>query len=201
MSRTSNSESLLIEKIQEGDEYAFEIVFLKYHEPLCRYIWKFVRSRVLAEGIVQEVFTDVWNDRENLNSSGHLRGLLYEMARNKALDHIKHQKIVDQYIIEAKQKIEEDLQLSIQEEGKYDSRIFHQSLQKAVEELPPKGRQIFELNRNEGLTYLEISEYLDISVKTVETHMRRVFQKLREHLSKYVSILCIGVILGLFPFL
>ena len=55
-----------------------------------------------------------------------------------------------------------------------------------------KGRQIFELNRNEGLTYLEISEYLDISVKTVETHMRRAFQKLRESLKKYILLFVIG---------
>ena len=198
MSRTDKSEGLLIQRIREGEEYAFEIAFLKYREPLSRYIWKFVCRRSLSEEIAQEVFADVWNDRKNLQPSGHLRGLLFEMARNKALDQIKHQKIVYQYISEAKQQKKEDIHLRIQEIEKDDFRVFRQALQESIEDLPPKGRQIFELNRNEGLTYLEISEYLDVSVKTVETHMRRVFQKLRERLSKYVPVLFFGVCLGLY---
>lgn len=197
MSRANKTEYLLIKRIREGEEYAFEIAFLKYREPLCRYIWKFVRCRVLSEGIVQDVFTDVWKDKSNLNPSGHLRGLLYEMARNKALDYIKHRKIADQYISEVKQQSKENFRLNLQNEEKYDRRAFLRALQESIDDLPPRGRQIFELNRDEGLTYLEISEHLDISVKTVETHMRRVFEKLRERLSKYVPILLLGAFLEL----
>ena len=62
MNRSDKGESLLIQRIQEGEEYAFEIVFLKYREPLCRYIWKFVRSRALAEEIVQDV-RGWWNGK------------------------------------------------------------------------------------------------------------------------------------------
>src|SRR5690554_6621762 len=101
MKGANKSEGLLIQQIREGEEYAFEIVFLKYREPLCRYIWKFVRSAALAEEIVQDVFADLWKDKDALNPSGHLRGLLFEIARNKALDHIKHQKIAEKYLIEA----------------------------------------------------------------------------------------------------
>ena len=100
----NNGESLLIQRIKEGEEYAFEIAFLKYHSPLCRFTWKYVRSKALSREIVQEVFADVWEDREDLDPDGHLRGFLYEMARNKALNYIKHQKIVDDYISEARQR-------------------------------------------------------------------------------------------------
>lgn len=192
MNRPNKSEGLLIQRIQEGEEYAFEIVFLKYREPLCRYIWKFVRSSVLAEEIVQDVFADLWDGKNTLNVSGHLRGLLFEIARNKALDHIKHQKIVDQYLLDAKEWRNEELQTNqLMVEG-YDSPSVDRMLKESMNELPPKGRQIFELNRIEGLTYLEISEHLDISVKTVETHMRRVFQKLRESLKKYTLLFVVG---------
>lgn len=199
MSRPNKSESLLIQRIQEGEEYAFEIVFLKYREPLCRYIWKFVRSTVLAEEIAQDVFTDLWAGKKTLNVSGHLRGLLFEIARNKALDYIKHQKIADQYLLDAKQWKDEELQANLLMTDGLDSHSVDKMLKESMNELPPKGRQIFELNRNEGLTYLEISEYLDISVKTVETHMRRVFQKLRLSLKKHMLLLIIGntVIWGL----
>src|SRR5690625_447619 len=192
MNRSDKGESLLIQRIQEGEDYAFEIVFLKYREPLCRYIWKFVRSTALAEEIVQDVFTDLWDGKNTLNVSGHLRGLLFEIARNKALDHIKHKKVVEQYLLEAKQYRDEELQINLLMTEGRDAHSFDKLLKELMNELPPKGRQIFELNRNEGLTYLEISEYLDISVKTVETHMRRAFQKLRERLKKYMLLFVIG---------
>lgn len=187
----NKGEKLLIQRIREGEEYAFEIAFLKYHASLCRCIWKYVRSEELSKEIVQEVFADVWDDRKNLSPSGHLRGFLFEIARNKALDYIKHQKIVDQYISEAKQQKEEHFF-----QRKHRQEVDNQELIEEVEEeitnLPPRGRQIFELNRKEGLTYREISEFLDISIKTVETHMRRTLKKLRNRLSAYISILLIS---------
>lgn len=193
----SKGESLLIQKIREGDEHAYEIAFLKYYTPLCQYTWKYVWAEELSKEIVQEVFTEVWEDRKNLKPSGHLRGFLFEVARNKALDYIKHQKIVERYLSEAKrQKKENLLQSSYREEGA--SQGFHEAIEEAINSLPPKGRQIFELNRKEGLTYREISEYLNISVKTVETHMRRVLKKLRERLSKYApSFLLFGILGGI----
>src|SRR5690625_67072 len=196
MNRSDKGERLLIQRIQEGEDYAFEIVFLKYREPLCRYIWKFVRSSALAEEIVQDVFADLWDEKNTLNPAGHLRGFLFEVARNKALDHIKHQKVTDQYLLEAKQYRDEELYLNLLKAEKYDHQFLNRILKESMYELPSRGRQIFELNRNEGLTYRDISEYLDISVKTVETHMRRVFQKLRENLGKYVHLYIIGSVMA-----
>ncbi|MFH5832054.1 RNA polymerase sigma-70 factor [Halalkalibaculum sp. DA3122] len=193
-----NGEKLLIQRIREGEEYAFEIAFLKYHTPLCRYIWKYVRSEELSKEIVQEVFTDVWDDRKNLSPSGHLRGFLFEIARNKALDYIKHQKIVDRYISEAKKKKREDFFQRIHHRES-DDREFIEAVKAEIANLPPRGREIFELNRKEGLTYREISDYLDISIKTVETHMRRTLQKLRDRLSAYIPTLLIyGMVQFLF---
>lgn len=183
----SDSEALLIKKIREGDEYAFEIAFLKYYTPMCKYIWKYVRSEILAEEIIQEVFATIWETRFNLNSGGHLRGLLYEMARNKALDYIKHQKIVDQYISEAKQKKKKTSYTTIDFEVSNHKPLVNDVWQ-AINDLPPKARQIYKLNREEGLTYKEIASYLDISIKTVESHMRRVLKILRDRLSKYLPL-------------
>ena len=181
-----NNDVILIEGIQEGNEYAFKIAFLKYYTQISKYILKYVRSKDLAEDIVQEVFTDLWDIRTRLDPQGHLRGLLYEMARNKALDYIKHKKIVDGYVAETKRRNRENLYRSFYQE-EHEKQFLYDAINKATKDLPPKGHQIFELNRNEGLTYREISEYLDISVKTVETHMRRALKKLRQHLFKYVS--------------
>ncbi|NGP89250.1 RNA polymerase sigma factor [Fodinibius halophilus] len=180
-----NSESLLIKKIREGDEYAFEIVFLKYYSPMCKYIWKYVRSEALAKEIVQEVFATVWETRSDLDPSGHLRGLLYEMARNKALDYIKHQKIVDQYLEERRKENRKDTVEHIKVD---EDPIRERDVEQAIDALPHKARLVYKLNREEGLTYKEIAKYLEISIKTVESRMRRVFQILRDRLSKYSPI-------------
>ncbi|MDR8393346.1 RNA polymerase sigma-70 factor [Aliifodinibius sp. S!AR15-10] len=197
MGRGSEGELLLIQRIREGEEYAFEITFLKYHTPLCRYLWQYVRSEELAKEIAQEVFADIWENRENLDPSGHLRGFIYEVARNKALNRIKHQEIADQYIAEAREQKKQELYIDKHHEEK-NYKDFSGAIEESISNLPPRGRQIFELNRNEGLTYAEISEYLDISIKTVETHMRRTFQKLRDSLSKYVSTVILSGIIWKF---
>jgi len=182
---SENSESLLLEKIKGGDEYAFEIAFLKYYTPMCKYIWKFVRSEALAEEIVQDVFGRIWERRKKLDPNGHLRGLLYEAARNKALDNIKHQKIIDTYIAETKKTKREYATIKGNDKP---SRELVRDIEEAIEGLPPKARQVYILNREEGLTYKEIAGYLEISIKTVESRMRRVLQILRAHLSKYLSL-------------
>jgi len=181
------SESLLIKKIREGDEYAFEIAFLKYYTPMCKYIWKYVRSEALAEEVIQEVFATVWEMRFNLDPGGHLRGLLYEMARNKALDYIKHQKIIDQYIAEAKQERKNPSRTTI-DFDEDNNKPLVDDIREAINNLPPKARRVYQLNREEGLTYKEIAAYLDISNKTVESRMRRVLQILRNRLSKYLPL-------------
>lgn len=179
----SEGESLLIQRIKEGEEHALNITYLKYHTLLRRYLWKYIRSEESAEDIVQDVFTEVWENREYLDRAGHLRGFLYESARNKALNHIKHQKIVNQYISELKQQKKASFYGDFYH-GENDYRAVSKTIEESICNLPPRGRQIFELNKNEGLTYMEISEYLDISLKTVETHMRRAFKKIRNCLSK-----------------
>jgi RNA polymerase sigma-70 factor (ECF subfamily) len=185
--KTANKETLLIKKIREGDEHAFEIVFLKYYTPLCRFSWKYVHSEVLSEEIVQEVFAQIWEKRLQLDVDGHLRGLLYDATRNKALNYIKHQKIVDDYILEARQKMNDNIySLTSSTDKKYEEVI--RVIDKVVEELPPKSKRIYKLNREEGLTYREIADYLEISVKTVESQMSRVLKILRVRLSQFLPI-------------
>src|SRR5690625_2458429 len=154
---------------------------------MCKYIWKYVRSEALAEEVIQEVFATVWEMRFNLDPGGHLRGLLYEMARNKALDYIKHQKIIDQYIAEAKQERKNPSRTTI-DFDEDNNKPLVDDIREAINNLPPKARRVYQLNREEGLTYKEIAAYLDISNKTVESRMRRVLQILRSRLSKYLPL-------------
>ena len=96
-------------------------------------------------------------------SMGHLSGLLYEATRNKSLNYIKHQKIIGQYLKQAKQNnIYETVVMPENNEHLYEELI--NLTNKIVEELPSKAKNIYKLNREEGLTYREIAEYLGISL-------------------------------------
>ena len=196
---TNKGEILLISKIREGEKHAFEIAFLKYFDALANYGYKFVRSRELAREITQEVFTKLWENRERLDETGNLQSLLYTMCKNLALDYIKKEKITEKYLAEFSiEKRERSYSYSelLNEEEEYPGLM--EALSDILQSLPAKARLIYELNRDEGLKYVEIAEYLGISVKTVETQMCRNLQKIREGLAKYapaISLVTIGSLL------
>lgn len=190
---SKNEDSQLIERIRLGDEEAFRIIFLNHYEPLCNYIWKYVRSKYLAEEVVQEVFANMWEHRDKLDKDGHLRGLLYESARNRALNYIKHQKIINQYIKENR-CLKQDESYLLQDPLDHHDQMFLNSVRRAIENLPPKARQIYKMNQEEGLTYNEIANYLGISPKTVESQMRRTLKILRKSLSKFLMIFLVIVV-------
>lgn len=173
-----------IKQIRQGNELAFETLFFTHYEPLCKYTWKYVRSTEEAKGIVQDVFADVWQNREALDEDKHVKGLLFTLAKNRAMDILKHQKVSAKY---------EDETIAVQKgwsqtSGKQLNRrtegtFMDEGICEAIQELPAGARQIFKLNREDGLTYKEIAGFLDISVKTVESQMSRALKLLRKHLA------------------
>jgi RNA polymerase sigma-70 factor (ECF subfamily) len=181
MSELLHSEQI-IKQIQEGNELAFETLFFTYYNRLCKYAWKYVRSKQGAKGIVQDVFADVWQNRSGLDETKNIEGFLFALIKNRALDVIKHQKIVEKYEREIF-AVQEGWNHTAEQHHRPTAETFiNEDVRHAIEELPPRARQIFLLNREEGLTYKEIAAYLDISVKTVESQMSRVLKLLRKSL-------------------
>lgn len=173
-----------IEQIRRGNELAFEMLFFSYYEQLCKYTWKYVRSMEEAKGIVQDVFADVWQNRISLDETKNIKGLLFTLAKNRALDTLKHQKIVDKYEDETVVAQKMWLQSSRQQINRpTEKTLLDDDICKAVEDLSPGARKIFRLNRERGLTYKEIAGHLNISVKTVESQMRRALKRLKHDLS------------------
>jgi RNA polymerase sigma-70 factor (ECF subfamily) len=99
-----------------------------------------------------------------------------------ALDYLKHERVVDGWREETTQT---GLSTIHAPDTALDRKQLRRSVRDAVDELPRRGRQVFKLSRQHGLTYKEIATVLDISIKTVETHMRRSFRFLRKRLSQW----------------
>lgn len=184
-----------VESIRKGDEKVFELLFKKYFLQLTRFSWRYIDSKAIAEELVQELFTKLWEERENwtLNNDNTVRAYLYKSVRNMSLNHIKHLKIRDKYDAEWMNKKETP---KIEFDDKMREEQIKQAVNQAIEDLPPRSRMAYKLHRFDGLTYPEIAEIMDVSVKTVESQMTRALKKLRERLSYLLPLMMFTVLIA-----
>lgn len=182
-----------IENIQKGDEESFEFLFKKYFLPLTRFAWRYVNSKAIAEELVQEIFAIVWEKRKDLDTTGSVRSYLYSSVRNLSINHLNHHEIKNRY----------DKQWTSQRENpeiKFHDEIREEQIRNAIataiEELPQRSKMTYKLHRYDGLTYQEIAEVMEVSVKTVESQMTRTLKILRERLSYLLPFLLIALLAG-----
>ena len=169
-----NDELLL--KIQQNDAKAFKLVFKSLHPSLLAYVTTFTHNKQDAKDIVQNSFIILWNKRNELLPNSSLKSFLFTVAHNLYITEYRKKqvklKVVEELKAEAlNSRIEEDESIKEQRAVK---------LLGLIEQLPPKCKEILLLNKRDGVKYKEISNQLNISIKTVESQMRIAFTKIRE---------------------
>lgn len=175
------------EEIRNGDRVAFEALFRTYAGRLCSFTRQYVKSAEVAEEMVQDLFFKIWRRREGWKLRGSVKSYLYTAARNQALNYLKHQRVVDEWTEEARYHNHHDSNgRSPEDELCY--KELSQAIEEALNQLPERRRLIFTLSRQHDMTYKEIAETLDISIKTVETQMSRALKMLRKLLSDHPSV-------------
>lgn len=187
-----NDNKVLIECLKNGDEKAYAYLMDNYHHQLCVYANSLIKNRYSAEDIVQNVFIRVWELRIRLNPNFSIKSFLYKSVYNEFIDlYRKNQSLIP---IE---KIYFNALNSVVKED--DSEAFDRIinvLNKEIQNLPPKCKNIFILSKKEGLTNIEIAEHLEISIKTVETQITKAFSILRSTLEDKIK----GILFLLFGF-
>lgn len=177
-------EKTIFEKIQKGDEKAFEQLFKSYYEYLCLFAAKIIEDEINAEEIVQDIFVKFWEKRTQINIETSIKNYLFRSVKNSCLNTIKHNKTRAQYA----QHIAAEA-----EKNNFRDNYIEVDLAKKIEEsiqaLPTKRREIFRLSREEGLKYREIAEKLQLSIKTVEAQMSLAIKTLRDKLKNYNTFL------------
>ena len=143
---------------------------------------KYVGDLDEAKGLVHEAFIALWEKFESLPPDANFSSYLYTTVRNKSLNYKRDKK--KQVMIE---HVPEHV-LS-EENDHLVAKELELEIEMAIQSLPEKCRMVFELNRMEGLKYLQIAEKMAISVKTVEAHMSKALSVLRERLGEFLSIL------------
>lgn len=184
MEFTNNSE--LINSLRKGDEKAYMFLLDKYHRRLYAYAMNLVNNHALAEDIVQNVFLKTWNYRKKLNAEFSIQSFLYKSIYNEFVNSYKKDKSVMMLQMKYYESLAELVENS-------DDKVIEKMIRlvsKEIEKLPPKCREIFSLSKKEGLSNIEIAEYLNISQKTVEAQITKGFNTLRVKLrDNYNTIL------------
>ncbi len=162
------------------DKEEFKQVFLEYYNPLCNYVNSKIFDESQSEDLVQDVFLRLWSSREDIDLQESIKSYLYKASHNKAIEYLRSQKTYENAI--AQQSL---LSASDDENAKMlDIYIKIDRLKKSLRHLPPKCREVFSMHRFNGLTYDEIAQSQNISVKTVENHMLKAIKILREKVQR-----------------
>lgn len=173
------------------DKIAFEQLFRDYFKPLTAFAKKYVGDIDAAKEIVHEVFLNLWVKRENIDATKAVKSYLYTSAYNRSLNHLRDNKKFDKNAeLESNSNTESAWNFS----DHMDTLELEEKINKTIESLPEKCREVFMLSRYEGLKYNEIAEKLNISVKTVESQMSKALSVLRENLKEYLGLLILWMI-------
>ena len=153
----------------------FKEIFFEHSRSLRNFLYFRSGNEELAEDLSQEAFLRLWKECHKVPKE-KAKSFLYTVASNLFLDHIKHQKVVQKF------QLQNTWTISGTETPQYllEMDEFRQALEKAIAELPEKSRVVFLMNRIEKMTYKEIAELLDISVKAIEKRMHKALVELRK---------------------
>jgi RNA polymerase sigma-70 factor (ECF subfamily) len=175
------------------DKSNFEEIYLHYFPRLLRFAREYIISQEDAENIIQDVFLQLWEKRDDLQIHISLTAYLFTLIKNRCIDHLRWQTNIDEgkkqmqenYLLELKMKLYslEAINQSIISDDHIETII-----KNAIDSLPTKCREIFLLHKMEGKKYREIAEELDISINTVENQMSIALRKLREKLKNHLPL-------------
>lgn len=178
------SEKDLIVRLKRDDERIFELIFERYKNYLLLFIRKALPLEEDAEGIVQEVFINLWLNRNNLDEYKPLKPYLFTIAKNLIYDHLRKiyskRKYLDALFLNYSAK-------SDSTENEVEYWDFERFLMEKINQLPEKRRKIYMLSKLEGKTYREIAELLGISENTVDMQMRSANNAISKAIKNYLT--------------
>lgn len=187
-------EQIWFENWQNGNDSAFDALFRKFYKPLCYAAGKKTGDINTAEDIVQDLFADIYTKREKIEINTSIDKYLYGALFYKCQNFNKRRENNPGF---------EECAFEPQDYSSIPSKKIEEieleaQIYEAIATLPEKCREVFKLSRFENKKNREIAEILNISIKTVETHMNHALKKLGKIFYKYINILIICILHFLF---
>jgi len=184
-SNSTSTDTALLEALRRDDESAFAEIYKRYCYQLFAVAYHKLKSREIAEELVQDLFESLWNRRAT-HQIQQLEQYLFRALRYQIINYVKSQKLRAGYELYhcmyqpgADTNTEDLLALA-------DLRT---ALEKNVHRLPEKSRQVFQLSREDHYTVTEISARLNLSEKAIEYHLTKSLRLLRTYLREFLLII------------
>lgn len=182
------NDKTLITLWQQGNAFAFDVFYKRYVVQLVNMAAQKTGCRETAKELVQDVFMHIYEKKDEIEPANYLKAYLYGVLKNKVYNHYRQKMIGQKY----EQHL---LQNGVLSDNYTVEQLEHKELGQLlglyVNQLPPKCQEVFKLSREEYLSHKEIAGRLNISINTVEQHMRKALSKLKGSLVHYLYMLLV----------
>ena len=179
-----SDDSLLLAALRNGDEKAFDVLFLRYYPALSVYARQFLDEEDAKE-VAQNLMVWLWESRSVIVIETNLRSYLFSAVRNSCLSELNKQAIRRK----AHSKIHQSLQSVFDNPDFYIVDELTAKIEKAIASLPESYREAFVKNRFEQKTYNEIAQELKVSAKTIDYRISQALKLLRTELKDFLPII------------
>lgn len=181
----------LLDLLAQDSEYAFTVIFDRYRGKVLGTAIRMLKSTAAAEEIVQEIFMKVWTKRKEMGSVKHLQGFIATMTRNLVFDRFKKMTHEAAYI----NSISNSEPVINDTDHRARTSSAHKILQQAVDRLPTRQKQVYELTRIQGLSIDDVAATLSISRNTAKSHLTAALQSIQRYLATYPdTFVCLATI-------
>jgi RNA polymerase sigma-70 factor (family 1) len=177
-----HTDETLLSLVADGDKDAFTLLYRRYWQSLFTTAARALRSKTDAADVVQDIFLSIWNRRDELSVTGSLAAYLQTSVRYKVIKYVEKNIVRRDYLslltemLVSYQPPDAESQLHIKE--------LRGVIQSAVEQMPHKMREVYQLSRHNHLSHKEIAERLKISDETVKKHIQHALQIIKTAISK-----------------
>ncbi len=167
-----------LEALRDGEHKAFETVFTTYYNKTRTFIYGYIKSESDAEELAEDLFVNLWENRQTIDTTKSFNSYLHTIARNTAINFLKRKFVHESYLasIEGEERsatTEEDL----------IAKELGLMIDDVIEKMPEQRKQIYKLSRNEGLTNAEIAEQLQTTKRNVESQLSLALKEIRKAIS------------------
>lgn len=176
-----NEDAILVRALKNGDVTAFDQLFALYGKRLFHFAFGYLKSRVEAEGVVQEVFLKVWRNRKQLNPDLSFKAYVFKIAYHHILELFEkiNQRQAYQHKI-----IEEAIAFTDETNERLNYQLLLEKVESLIQKLPSRQKEILLKRRKEGIPVKQIATELGISAKTVENHLTEALKNLKKGLGE-----------------
>lgn len=175
----------LVDLLKSGNQLAYTEIFERYTRVLLRHAFRLLSDHEEAHDVVQDVFLQLWQKREDLSFKTSLSAYLYASVRNRIFNLLSHQKVILRYAESISSFMVEGYNII---EDQIREKELALIIEKEVDALPPKMREVFLLNKKDELNYREISERLNITSETAKQQVYKAMKILKLKIDSFLSI-------------